>query len=112
MALKIRLRKQGRTNSPFYRVVVANVRSPRDGKYIEALGWYNPFEEEQEKLLFLNTARIQHWLNVGAAITEPVSALLSKVAPDVLRQQTQKEIAHRAKSLEKQKARKKEAGKK
>ncbi len=44
MALKIRLRQQGRNNRPFYRLVVTDVRSPRDGKYVEMLGWYNPFE--------------------------------------------------------------------
>ena len=47
MALKIRLRQQGRNNRPFYRLVVTDARSPRDGKYVEALGWYNPFEAER-----------------------------------------------------------------
>ena len=50
MALKIRLRQQGRKNRPFYRMVVTDVRAPRDGKYCEALGWYNPFETELDKL--------------------------------------------------------------
>lgn len=113
MALKIRLRQQGRNNRPFYRVVVANVRSPRDGKYVEAVGWYNPFETETDKLLSLDTPRIQHWMNVGAELTEPVSQLLSHVAPDMLRQKVQKDVAHRAKALKKRKARKKaEAAKK
>jgi small subunit ribosomal protein S16 len=57
MALKIRLRQQGRNNRPFYRLVVADVRSPRDGKYLEALGWYNPFEAEADRSFSANAER-------------------------------------------------------
>ena len=46
MALKIRLRQQGRKNRPFYRLVLTDSRTPRDGKYVEALGWYNPIEKD------------------------------------------------------------------
>ena len=60
MALKIRLRQQGRNNRPFYRLVVANCRSPRDGKYVEALGWYNPFEQELDKSVSIKPDRIQY----------------------------------------------------
>lgn len=109
MALKIRLRQQGRNNRPFYRVVVADCRSPRDGKYVEAVGWYNPFESELDKNLFLKTDRIQHWLGLGAQLTESVTALIEKVAPHVVRNQTQKQVALRAKSAAKRKARKKAA---
>ncbi|HEV8052932.1 MAG TPA: 30S ribosomal protein S16, partial [Parachlamydiaceae bacterium] len=84
MALKIRLRQQGRTNSPFYRIVLTDVRAPRDGKYLEVLGWYNPFEAEQEKNLSLNAARIQHWLNLGAEISDTAEALVAQVAPSVI----------------------------
>lgn len=109
MALKIRLRQQGRTNRPFYRVVVADSRSPRDGKYVEAVGWYNPFEAELDKNLSLQTDRIQHWLGLGAQLTESVEALIFKVAPHVVREQTQKQVAHRAKAATKRKARSKAA---
>lgn len=106
MALKIRLRQQGRNNRPFYRVVVADVRSPRDGKYVEALGWYNPFEKEDDKSLFLNQERIQHWLSNGAELSENVESLMAKQIPAVLRAKTAQETAKRAKALAKRKSRK------
>ena len=109
MALTIRLRQQGRNNRPFYRLVLTDVRNPRDGKYVEALGWYNPFETEQDKSLNLNTARIQHWLDNGAIISERAQALVTKVEPAIMRAQTQKAVAHRAKAAVKRKARKKAA---
>lgn len=109
MALTIRLRQQGRNNRPFYRLVLTDVRNPRDGKYVEALGWYNPFEAEQEKGLFLETARIQHWLDQGALISERAQALVAKVDPAIIRAQTDKAVAKRAKEAVKRKARKKAA---
>ena len=58
MALKIRLRKQGRNNRASYRVVVADSRSPRDGKYVEKLGWYDPCENKGPDMFF-DEERIQ-----------------------------------------------------
>ena len=109
MALTIRLRQQGRNNRPFYRLVLTDVRNPRDGKYIEALGGYNPFETEQDKSLFLDTARIQHWLNLGALISDRAQALVEKVEPAIIRTRTQKAVASRAKEAVKRKARKQAA---
>lgn len=109
MALKIRLRQQGRNNRPFYRLVLTDVRAPRDGKYLEALGWYNPFEAEQDKNLSLDATRIQHWLNLGAEISDSAEALLAKVAPSVIRTQKEKVLALKAKNAAKRKARKKAA---
>lgn len=109
MALKIRLRQQGRNNRPFYRLVLTDTRSPRDGKYIEALGWYNPFEEEQEKSIFLNTDRVQYWLNIGAQLSERAESLVAKVAPSVTRAHIAKECAYKAKMATKRKSRKKAA---
>lgn len=111
MALKIRMRVQGRNNRPFYRIVVADVRSPRDGKYVEMLGWYNPFETELDKSLFIKPDRIQHWLDQGAELTETMIPLVEKVAPGIVRKQTEKVVANRAKALAKRKARKKAAAK-
>ena len=107
MALKIRLRQQGRTNRAFYRLVVTDARSPRDGKYVEALGWYNPIEEADDKKLAIKTDRIQHWLNVGAQLTENVENLIRKSAPEIIQGQVEKERAHRAKIAAKRKAKKK-----
>jgi small subunit ribosomal protein S16 len=109
MALKIRLRQQGRNNRPFYRLVLTDVRSPRDGKYLEALGWYNPFESELDKSISLNEGRIVHWLNLGAELSERAASLVAKIAPTVIRTQTAKALVHRKKLLEKRKARKKAA---
>jgi small subunit ribosomal protein S16 len=109
MALKIRLRQQGRNNRPFYRVVVADVRSPRDGKYVEALGWYNPFEAELDKNFYIKPDRVQHWLDLGAQLTESVESLVLKVAPQIVQRETEKEVARRSKATAKRKARKKAA---
>lgn len=111
MALKIRLRQQGRNNRPFYRLVLANARSPRDGKYIEGLGWYNPFEEVNERNLSIKSDRIQFWLDQGAIISDNVQALLAKAAPEVLKHQREKVQAHRAKLSAKRRARRKAAKK-
>lgn len=109
MALKIRLRRQGRINRPFYRLVLADVRSPRDGKYIEELGWYNPFEAETEKCISVDPQRIEYWLGVGAELSDNARNLVAKVAPGVLKNHTQKVVAHRAKTSAKRKARRKAA---
>lgn len=106
MAIIIRLRRQGRHNRPFYRLVATNVRSPRDGKYVEELGWYNPFETELDKSLFVDTARVQHWLGVGAQLSDRVETLINKVAPSLVKGHTQKVVAHKAKMTAKKKARK------
>lgn len=86
MALKIRLRRQGHINRPFYRIVVADCRSPRDGKYLENLGWYNPFETELDKMLSLQADRVQHWISLGAQLTDKTEALVLKVAPAIVSQ--------------------------
>lgn len=107
MALKIRLRQQGRSNRAFYRLVVTDSRAPRDGKYVEALGWYNPIEEEGDKQLAIQTDRIQHWLNLGAQLSERAENLLRRNAPHIIQVQTQKKLAHVAKIAAKRKAKKK-----
>lgn len=106
MGLKIRFRRQGRINLPTYRLVVTDCRTKRDGKYIEALGWYNPTASSEENTLSLKADRIAHWLEQGAEITERARSIVKKVAPEVIRTQTQKEVAHRAKVSQKRKARK------
>lgn len=109
MALKIRLRQQGRTNRPFYRFVVADVRSPRDGRFVETLGWYNPFETEDDKQLNINAERLIHWLGVGAEMTEKTECLIAKALPAIVRQQNEKVLAHKAKMAAKRRERRKAA---
>lgn len=79
MALKIRLARGGRRNLPFYRIVVADSRSPRDGRYIEKLGTYNPLlAQDDENRIKLVSERIQYWLSQGAQPSERVAIFLGK----------------------------------
>ena len=79
MALKIRLSRGGAKKRPFYRVVVADVRSPRDGRYIERLGTFNPLlAKDSEDRLKLDLERIQHWLSMGAKPSDRVARFLSE----------------------------------
>ena len=77
MAMKIRLARGGSKKRPFYRVVAADSRMPRDGRYIEKLGTYNPLlPKDSEERVQLNMERVQHWLNEGAQPTDRVSRFL------------------------------------
>ena len=76
MAVKIRLKRMGKKKKPFYRVVVADVRAPRDGKFIEEVGYYNPCVEPP--ILKLKEEAIKTWLGNGAKPTDTVAALLKK----------------------------------
>ncbi len=78
MALKIRLTRQGAKKRPFYRVVVAEASSPRDGRYIERLGTYNPMlPKDDENRVSLNGERIQYWIGNGAKATDRVARLMA-----------------------------------
>ena len=76
MAVKIRLTRLGDKKSPFYRVIVADSRSPRDGKYIDLIGTYNPLTNPAE--IKINTEVAQKWLKNGAQPTETAKALLQR----------------------------------
>ena len=76
MAVKIRLRRMGAKRAPFYRVVVADSRYPRDGRFIEEIGYYNPMKEPSE--IKIDAEKAQKWLNNGAQPTDTVKALLKK----------------------------------
>ena len=78
MAVKIRLKKMGRKNRPFYRIVAADARAKRGGKEIEVLGHYDPLAAEKEKQFVLNRDRVQYWLGVGAQPTDTVSGLIRR----------------------------------
>lgn len=105
MALKIRLRQQGRKNRQTYRLVVTDVRTPRDGKYIELLGWYQPAEKENN--LFVDAARVNHWLDQGAQLTTQAKTLVTRMAPDVIKGYQAKIEAKRVKLAAKRRAAKK-----
>lgn len=83
MAVKIRMSVLGKRNRAFYRIVVADSRTPRDGKYIESLGWYNPFEENEKKAQ-INAERLKYWLSVGGEMSPKVVSLVKKFSPEAL----------------------------
>lgn len=74
--VKIRLRRMGAKKSPFYRIIVADSRSPRDGRFIEEVGYYNPMTEPVT--LKVEEEKVQKWLASGAQTTETVKSLLTK----------------------------------
>ncbi|OLE15191.1 MAG: 30S ribosomal protein S16 [Gemmatimonas sp. 13_1_20CM_3_60_15] len=74
--VKIRLRRVGRKNAPFYRILIADSQMPRDGKFIEVIGQYAP--RKSEGALHIDEARANHWLNQGAQPTDTVRSLLRR----------------------------------
>jgi len=107
MSLKIRLARAGAKKRPFYRIVIADSRSPRDGRFIEKIGTYNPMlpADSAQRVTF-DTERMQHWLKVGAQPTDRIAMFLGKAglrpAP-AQRQQTTKQMP-KAKAQERAKA--------
>ncbi|MBC3517038.1 30S ribosomal protein S16 [Neobittarella massiliensis] len=78
MAVKIRLRRMGAKKAPFYRVVVADSRYPRDGRFIEELGYYDPTKDP--KVVKIDVEKAQKWIANGAQPTDTVKALLQKAS--------------------------------
>ena len=76
MSVKIRLKRMGAKKAPFYRLVVADSRSPRDGKFIEEIGYYNPITDPAE--IKIDAEKAKKWLNNGAQPSDTVRALLKK----------------------------------
>ena len=76
MAVKIRLRRMGAKETPFYRIVVADSRFPRDGRFIEELGYYNPLKDPIE--LKVNDEKVKNWIKNGAQPTDTVKSLFKK----------------------------------
>jgi small subunit ribosomal protein S16 len=74
MSVKMRLKRMGSKKNPFYRIVIADERAPRDGKFIEELGYYNPLSKE----LKLNNEKANDWIKKGVQPTETVRSLLKK----------------------------------
>ena len=76
MAVKIRLRRMGAKKAPFYRIVVADSRFPRDGRFIEEIGYYNPMEEPS--VVKVDAEKAKKWIANGAQPTDTVKALFKK----------------------------------
>jgi len=107
MSLKIRLARGGAKKRPFYSIVIADARSPRDGRFIEKIGTYNPMlPREDEKRIQLDAERAKHWLSVGAQPTDRVVLFLANaglVEKPAIRE-TPKKSAPKAKAQERAKA--------
>ncbi len=105
MALKVRLARGGAKKRPFYSIVIADARAPRDGRFIEKVGTYNPMvPREHETRLTLNTERIKYWLSVGAQPTDRVARFLAAdglIPQRAIPQQTKKNLPG-AKAVERQ----------
>jgi small subunit ribosomal protein S16 len=78
LAIKLRLTRRGRKNKPYYRLVVADSRSPRDGRFIDMVGVYHPLEKDAEVGLKIDEAKALKWLHEGAAPSDTVRSLLRK----------------------------------
>ena len=76
MSVKIRLTRKGTKKKPFYRIVAADVESPRDGRFLEALGTYDPMQEPA--VITLKEERVKYWLDEGAKPTTTVASILKK----------------------------------
>lgn len=77
MAMKLRLARGGSKKRPMYRIVAADSRAPRDGRYIERLGTYNPLlPKDNDQRITMNVERVQYWLGQGAEPTDRVSRML------------------------------------
>ena len=74
----IRLARTGAKKRPFYHIVTADSRSPRDGRYIERLGFFNPVAKGQEEPLRIDLERVDYWVSQGAQMTERVAALVKQ----------------------------------
>ena len=106
MALKIRLTRGGTKKRPFYSIVVADSRSPRDGRFIEKLGTYNPMlDKGHAERVVLKSERIQHWLKVGALPSERIQRFLHEagLGPKPEIRETPKKSAPRAKAADRAK---------
>ena len=76
MPVKIRLTRKGTKKRPFYRIIATDSESPRDGKFLEVLGYYDPFQDQGQAQI--DKERVEKWVQKGAKISETVSSLLRK----------------------------------
>ncbi|GBR45074.1 MULTISPECIES: 30S ribosomal protein S16 [Neokomagataea] len=106
MSLKIRLSRAGAKKRPYYHIVVADSRSPRDGRFIEKVGAYNPMlPSDHADRIKLNDERIKHWLSNGAQVTDRVARFLGNagLAPKPVFRDQPKKSAPKAKAQERAK---------
>lgn len=102
MAVKIRLRQQGRKNRQTYRLVATDIRNKRDGKYLEKLGSYDPLLAKDN--VKVDEARILFWLERGAELSFDAKQLVAKASPNVIKQLNEKQEAKKVKMAAKRRA--------
>ena len=95
MAVRIRMKRLGRRHRPFYRICAMDSRSPRDGKVIEELGYYDPMVSETDARAILQSERIDYWISQGALPTEKVKVLIDKYGTNGRCVEQQKEAIER-----------------
>lgn len=114
MALKIRMARGGARNHPFFSIVVTDGRSPRDGRYIEKIGTYNPrLPQDNPQRVTLNAERVKYWVSKGAQPSDRVAIFMHKagLGPKPTYNETPKKSAPKAKAQERMKAAAEAAGK-
>lgn len=79
MAVRLRLRRVGRKKQPYYRIVVADIRSPRDGRFIETIGYYHPLAKKEDEKVKISKERLEEWLKKGAKPSEKLKHLIKSV---------------------------------
>jgi small subunit ribosomal protein S16 len=107
MSVKIRLARGGAKKRPFYRIVVADSRSPRDGRFIEVLGTYNPMlQQDHPERVMMKSERVKHWLDHGATPSDRVAKFCAEVGlmPPRPRAEQNKKPQPKAKAQERMKA--------
>lgn len=74
--IKIRLSRYGVKKKPFYKIIISDVRSARNGKFIERIGYFNPFAKKNEKKIFISIKRAQYWINQGAKQSNRIKKII------------------------------------
>jgi small subunit ribosomal protein S16 len=107
MSIKIRMSRAGAKKRPFYKIVVADSRAPRDGRFIEKIGTFNPMvTKDHPERLVLNQERLKHWLSVGAQPSDRIAKFLFEInlGPKPVIRETPQKSAPKAKAQERMKA--------
>lgn len=105
MAVKIRLRQQGRANRSTYRLVACDTHVKRDGKYLENLGWYDPCLKENNAKIVED--RTLYWLELGAQMSHEAQQLIGRAAPGVIKKWNEKREAQKVRQAAKRRERRK-----
>lgn len=95
MAVRIRMKRMGRRHRPFYRICAIDSRSPRDGRAIEELGYYDPMVKDVDARAVLDAERVDYWLGIGAQPTEKVQVLIKKYGMNGTRLEQQRAALER-----------------